>query len=697
MKRKLLSLALVVCICFSFPISATAEGDDYIRQAEALKSLGLFLGSDAGFELDREATRVESAVMVVRMLGKEETARSQGNAHPFSDVPEWASAYVGYLYTNNITKGVSEDLFGSAQIATSAQYATYMLRALGYDDSAGDFVWSKALDKMVSLGIISSAQSASFSSGDGVLRGSVVAISYYSLFAAPKGASATLLEKLYLTDKAFSAAQFAEAAANDDKFSMVSNAFGIAKPYPEGDALNSEEVFVKASDAVFMINIWSDMRSGSGSGFFISSDGLAVTNRHVITSAGSAEITMTDGKTYPIESVVGICRDADLALIKVKGSGFPYLELGDPSLLRQAQRIYCIGSPLGFDNTISDGLVSNPSRLYDGYNYIQISAPISPGSSGGALLNEYGQVVGVTTRGYEDGQVNLATPITELGSLSRFSGERSLKYLQAHTNWGYIPVGDSYTESGENDENPVQTIKSDTVTYGTVSDASDVDIYELDIESMSELLISLASDADSSQKIKFELIDPSGKVILKSQHYSGEAFSLAMGHAPKAGKYQLKIYVDGSGDIANVPYDLYWMAHESYEVSGKSYYFSEFEPNDTLEQANYLPNFFAVTGTVSSSSDRDYYKFTLDQESEYVSCITYGIGSSLTKSSLKCEIFSAETNKSVGKYTFASSYLYSMESFSAILDAGDYYIVIEPKSGSELENEFYVLEGFYMD
>lgn len=166
---------------------------DYTPQAETLKQLGLFLGSEAGFELERTATRIESAVMTVRLLGKENEARQQNIKHPFTDVPEWASMYVGYLYHNGITNGLSDTLFGSSQTATAAQYATFVLRALGYDDSAGDFTWDKSLDKMVSLGILTGAQAAEFSTGTGVLRGNVVAISYFSLFAKLKDTDTTLI------------------------------------------------------------------------------------------------------------------------------------------------------------------------------------------------------------------------------------------------------------------------------------------------------------------------------------------------------------------------------------------------------------------------------------------------------------------------------------------------------------------------
>jgi hypothetical protein len=140
----------------------------------------------------------------------------------------------------------------------------------------------------------------------------------------------------------------------------------------------------------------------------------------VIDGASSAKITTSDGKTYDVSGVYDFSESNDLALLQVNGSNFPYLELGDSSAVVAGQKIYAIGSPRGLDNTISDGMVSNTSRLINGVSYIQISAAISHGSSGGALLNTYGQVIGVTTAGLDDAQnLNFAVPVNLLQGLTK--------------------------------------------------------------------------------------------------------------------------------------------------------------------------------------------------------------------------------------------------------------------------------------
>ena len=111
--------------------------------ALGLYDLGLFKGTDKGFELDRQLTRAEAAVMLVRLLGAEPEAIARNYGHPFTDVPSWADPYVGYLYQNGLTNGISKTEFGSGRPTTLDDYLTFMLRTLGYKDGE-DFEWSQA-------------------------------------------------------------------------------------------------------------------------------------------------------------------------------------------------------------------------------------------------------------------------------------------------------------------------------------------------------------------------------------------------------------------------------------------------------------------------------------------------------------------------------------------------------------------------
>ena len=126
--------------------------------AETLKTLGLFVGSDRGFELDRAPTRVEEVVMLIRLLGKELEALGGSWTHPFTDVPAWADKYIGYAYENSLAGGIGGGKFGTDTPATAQMFATFVLRALGYNDSPlkgdVDFTYAEAIDFAMSKGLI---------------------------------------------------------------------------------------------------------------------------------------------------------------------------------------------------------------------------------------------------------------------------------------------------------------------------------------------------------------------------------------------------------------------------------------------------------------------------------------------------------------------------------------------------------------
>ncbi|MDD3350286.1 MAG: trypsin-like peptidase domain-containing protein [Eubacteriales bacterium] len=198
--------------------------------------------------------------------------------------------------------------------------------------------------------------------------------------------------------------------------SVVVNTNGISSV-----GLTAEQVYAKYSSAVFYIEIYDaeGLFAKSGSGFFVDSNGTAITNYHVIDGASSAKITTTDGKTYNVEGAYGFDKNLDLAKIKVSGSGFPCVKMASSNIVAGGSKTYAIGSPLGLENSISEGIVSNPNRIIDNVSFIQFTTPISRGSSGGALFDQNGNVIGVTSGGFEDGQnLNIAIPINNVNKIS---------------------------------------------------------------------------------------------------------------------------------------------------------------------------------------------------------------------------------------------------------------------------------------
>ncbi len=160
---------------------------------------------------------------------------------------------------------------------------------------------------------------------------------------------------------------------------------------------------------------------GQGSGFFISADGYLITNNHVVGGADKVSVFTNDGDEYEAE-VIGADPQSDIALIKVDGTGFPYLEMGDSNRLQVGEWVLAIGSPFGQTNSVTAGIVSAKGRTgmrilgQQGYeNFIQTDAAINPGNSGGPLIDLDGQVVGVNTAiisrsgGYNG--IGLAVPV----------------------------------------------------------------------------------------------------------------------------------------------------------------------------------------------------------------------------------------------------------------------------------------------
>lgn len=176
---------------------------------------------------------------------------------------------------------------------------------------------------------------------------------------------------------------------------------GIADPNnPTPSELTAEQVYAKCAPAVFSIYTYDKNAYpiGQGSGFFVSSTGYAVTNSHVVEDAYFVRAVLSDGREIFAEELVVGNYYEDWALLKFPGSGYPFLTMGSSSTIVGGATVYAIGSPEGLSNSISSGIISNPNRyIYSDYDVIQITTAISPGSSGGALLNKYGQVIGITS------------------------------------------------------------------------------------------------------------------------------------------------------------------------------------------------------------------------------------------------------------------------------------------------------------
>ena len=141
----------------SAPPAMTAADADFLSQlemAEVLRGIGMFVGTGAGFELNRAPTRMELAVMFVRAMNLEPEALAFAGECPFTDVPPWAAGYAALLYDMGLAKGYGDGIFGAADIGTARDYATFLLRAMGYNESAGDFEWATANETAAAMGFL---------------------------------------------------------------------------------------------------------------------------------------------------------------------------------------------------------------------------------------------------------------------------------------------------------------------------------------------------------------------------------------------------------------------------------------------------------------------------------------------------------------------------------------------------------------
>jgi hypothetical protein len=155
---------------------------------------------------------------------------------------------------------------------------------------------------------------------------------------------------------------------------------------------------------------WSPIKTGTG--FFISPDGVAVTNFHVIQGASHLAARTNEGAVFQFQRVLAHPQDVDLAILKFAANGAAFLKLGQSTNAVEGQRVLVIGSPEGLQGTVSDGIIS---AFRENRSMIQITAPISPGSSGSPVMNESGEVIGVATMVTKEGQnLGFAIPAEEV-------------------------------------------------------------------------------------------------------------------------------------------------------------------------------------------------------------------------------------------------------------------------------------------
>lgn len=256
--------------------------------------------------------------------------------------------------------------------------------------------------------------------------------------------------------------------------------------------LTPSEIAAQARPAVVVITAFSnDRASGQGSGFVVSSDGLLVTNRHVVEGADALRVRLSTGEIYDNVYLVSSDARRDLVVLRIPATGLASLSIGNDQAADVGDPVYVMGNPLGLEGTFSNGMVS-ARRVVDGVELIQISAPISSGSSGGPVLNARGEVIGIATAMMRDGQnLNLAVPARYAGGLLALDEPPR----------PFHEVASQFADSGSGDADGSSAADDDVepwvaVLLSEMEIANDV-AEEFDLRSTHEVVFEMIDDGDT--------------------------------------------------------------------------------------------------------------------------------------------------------------------------------------------------------
>jgi len=196
--------------------------------------------------------------------------------------------------------------------------------------------------------------------------------------------------------------------------------------------LTPREIMQRYKPAIVRIENDLGAQIAVGTGFLVSPQGRIATNLHVIVGGGKLSVKLADHSVHKVARVVAIDKSHDLAVIEMDTkSAMPTLSLGDSDLVAPGDAVIAVGNPMQLDYTVSDGLISSVRPIKDDV-ILQISAPISQGSSGGPLFNAFGEVIGVATLVSAKGQnLNFGVPINYLRPLIAHKGSESVEQFAA--------------------------------------------------------------------------------------------------------------------------------------------------------------------------------------------------------------------------------------------------------------------------
>jgi S1-C subfamily serine protease len=224
--------------------------------------------------------------------------------------------------------------------------------------------------------------------------------------------------------------------------------------------VSAPKVYENAAPSVVLILCKTPNGQIQGSGVILRPDGVIATNYHVIQGAISARVYLANGDIYDEVSILDTDERKDIAILKVKATSLPVLTTLDSNAVKIGATVYVISNPKGLENSLSSGLISS-IRTAEGFRVFQFTAAISPGSSGGALLDDNGRFIGLAFASFRDGQnLNLAIPanyVVPLAVNAKYEGQWLAKMTES-------------AEGFRSSENSAQEIEG---TYTGTWDSSD--------------------------------------------------------------------------------------------------------------------------------------------------------------------------------------------------------------------------------
>lgn len=405
MKKRFLAyvctLALLVGVMI--PFSAAVE-DEAVKAADALTLLELTQSAFQGEPAVKEAaTRAQAVVLLVNMTGSQEAAAADPWISGLQDIGGWAHSAITYAHHQGWASGVRPGYFlPDGGLSANAWYA-FLLRALGYSDKDGDFAVADAVLFARHIGLAQRDY-------EGYLtQGQLLISAKEALTFSYRDGSGTMIQRLVERKPALRTA---------------ANALGLLDV-----TLTARQAADRLMPAVFCLDLYEKEKeieknrpSSNSSGFFISADGLAVTNYHSIEDAIYGLATLATGEVYEVEKVIYYDAGIDIAVLRISRtsaekkttSAFQYLEMVGTEGARPGDPVYTLGNPLGLGLAVSSGIISAMDRQVSTYDLpcVMSTADISKGSSGGALLNVCGQVIAVTSGAYAQGNsMYLGVPV----------------------------------------------------------------------------------------------------------------------------------------------------------------------------------------------------------------------------------------------------------------------------------------------